>query len=101
MKRINCWEFMKCGREPGGDKAGEMGVCPAASEERYHGIQGGKNAGRVCWIVAGTMCKGEVKGTFAMKYSNCKKCPFYKKVVEEEKLLFRLFEGAGKKAGIP
>jgi hypothetical protein len=83
---------MKCGREPGGEKVSEMGVCPAASEKRFHGVQGGKNAGRVCWIVAGTMCNSEVKGTFAIKYSDCKKCPFYKKVRKEERLLSRLFE---------
>jgi len=25
---LNCWEFKKCGREPGGEKASELGICP-------------------------------------------------------------------------
>jgi len=98
MRRLNCWEFMKCGREPGGEKADELGVCPAATEERYDGIQGGKNAGRVCWLIAGTMCNGKVTGTFALKYSDCKKCPFYNKVKKEEgSPVSRIFEVIGKK----
>jgi hypothetical protein len=90
MKKINCWEFMKCGREPGGKHADELGVCPATTDTRYEGIQGGRNAGRVCWVVVGTMCGGEVKGTFARKYHDCKRCEFYKKVRKEESLLHRL-----------
>jgi len=31
-KKKNCWEFMKCGREPGGVNAIELGVCRAATE---------------------------------------------------------------------
>ena len=27
----NCWEVKQCGRQPGGPKAGEFGVCPAAT----------------------------------------------------------------------
>lgn len=34
MSRTNCWEYFKCGREPGGSKVDELGVCPAATEER-------------------------------------------------------------------
>ncbi|MGE5894124.1 MAG: two-CW domain-containing protein [bacterium] len=92
MKKLNCWEFMKCGREPGGKHADELGVCPAATNERYDGIQGGRNAGRVCWVVVGTMCGGEVTGTFAKKYLDCRKCEFYKKAREEESLLHRMYK---------
>jgi len=97
MKKKNCWEVMKCGREPGGDRVGELGVCPAAIEKRFDGVQGGKNAGRACWLIAGTMCDGEVTGTFALKYSDCKKCPFYKKVQKEEKIHGLLYEKLEKK----
>jgi hypothetical protein len=82
--KINCWEYMKCGREPGGENADEMGVCPAATYERLDGIHRGRNAGRVCWIVAGTMCGGDVQGTFANKYKDCRECSFYQLVREEE-----------------
>ena len=82
--KLNCWEFKKCGREPGGAKVHELGVCPAATEERLEGVHGGNKAGRACWIVAGTFCKGETQGTFAQKYGNCIRCDFYQMVKEEE-----------------
>ncbi len=53
---MNCWEFKKCERQPEGRKAVERGVCPAAVEKRLDIFHGGKNAGRACWVAAGTMC---------------------------------------------
>ena len=84
MKRQNCWEYMKCGRQPGGDKAAELGVCPAADDRSYDGINCGKNAGRFCWAVAGTFCGGKVQGTFADKRESCLSCVFFNKVRAEE-----------------
>jgi hypothetical protein len=84
MKKLNCWEFKKCGREPGGDSVNDLGVCPAASETRLNGIHNGKNAGRACWVIAGTMCRGKIFGTFAEQYENCIACNFFKKVRKEE-----------------
>lgn len=81
---LNCWEFMKCGREPGGEKAAEMGVCPAATEARADGINSGKNGGRACWAIAGTLCRGKVQGSYALKCRDCMKCAFYQRVVNEE-----------------
>ncbi len=63
----NCWEFMKCGREKGGNKAGELGICPAHPEK-----------GRECWKVAGTFCGGKVQGTEAQKHDTCLVCDWYK-----------------------
>lgn len=83
MKK-NCWEIKNCGRQFGGEKAEELGVCPAASYTKLDSAHGGKNAGRVCWVVAGTMCGGEVQGSFARKYEDCRKCEFYQRVREEE-----------------
>ncbi len=83
MKK-NCWEFMACGREPGGKNADKLGVCPAAAETRLEGVHHGKNAGRTCWVVAGTLCGGEVQGTFAKKFCDCLKCPFFQLVQKEE-----------------
>ena len=79
----NCWEHKKCGREPGGAKTGTLGVCPAATESRLDGTHEGKNAGRACWVVAGTLCGGEVQGTFAKKFAGCEKCDFYLSVQQE------------------
>lgn len=83
MKR-NCWEVMNCGREPSGKNVYEMGECPASTYDKLDGAHGGKNAGRVCWVVAGTMCGGEVVGSFARKYQDCRKCEFYQLVKQEE-----------------
>jgi hypothetical protein len=90
MKNVNCWEFKRCGREPGGAKAEELGVCPAATSAESTGINGGKQGGRFCWAVRKTLCEGDVQGTFAMKIVACKDCEFYQKVKEEEGKDFRL-----------
>lgn len=89
MKKLNCWEYKKCGREPGGANI-DLGVCPSSVEKKLHGTHGGTNAGRACWVVAGTMCGGNVQGTFAKKCRNCEHCDFYKKVIAEEDKQFQL-----------
>ncbi|MBI4689332.1 MAG: hypothetical protein HY754_03555 [Nitrospirae bacterium] len=83
MKK-NCWEIKNCGRYNGGEHVGDLGKCPAASEKRLDGIHDGTNAGRACWVIAGTLCRGEVQGSFAQKYKNCEKCDFYQGVRKEE-----------------
>lgn len=83
-KKLNCWEAKKCGREPNGAKAKELGVCPVTVEDRLDGIHGGRHAGRACWVVAGSLCGGKVQGTFAAKFENCETCDFYATVRQEE-----------------
>ena len=80
----NCWEMKKCGREFGGEKVEELGVCPAAIHSEYDGTNGGKYGGRFCWAIAGTLCRGRIQGTFAIKLTNCLYCGFLKQVNEEE-----------------
>ena len=82
--QMNCWEHKRCGRQQGGTKVMELGVCPAAIETKLDGVHYGKNAGRSCWVVAGTLCHGEIQGTFAQKNHACEKCDFYQKVKKEE-----------------
>lgn len=84
MPKLNCWEFERCGRQPSGDKAHEFGVCPASTERRVHGVNGGINAGRACWAIAGTFCRGKTQGSVAEKIGTCLKCDFYKLVMSEE-----------------
>ncbi|MFA6217517.1 MAG: hypothetical protein WDL87_07725 [Candidatus Omnitrophota bacterium] len=84
MVKKNCWEVKKCGREPGGAKVKELGVCPAAIEGSVNGVNCGKNAGRCCWAVAGTFCDDKVSGSFASKITSCVNCDFFKTVVLEE-----------------
>ena len=81
---LNCWEFKQCGRESGGKHAIDLGVCPAATDSRFTGINGGESAGRYCWRIAGTLCDGEVQGIFAEKALTCCKCDFFLQVVKEE-----------------
>ncbi len=82
---LNCWEFMRCGREPGGAEAERLGPCPAATDRSYHGLNEGLNGGRICWAVAGTCCGGKVQGTFAEKRSSCVDCDFFKKIHQEQR----------------
>ena len=56
----NCWEYYDCPKE-------RQNVCSAFQ----------KNAGRICWQVAGTLCEGKAKGFFANKIGDCMKCEFY------------------------
>ncbi|MFP4054542.1 MAG: two-CW domain-containing protein, partial [Phycisphaerae bacterium] len=32
---INCWEFLHCGRQPGGSNVSEFGHCPASVAEEH------------------------------------------------------------------
>ncbi|MFQ6103383.1 MAG: two-CW domain-containing protein [Candidatus Glassbacteria bacterium] len=84
QRRLNCWEFKKCGREPGGENVAELGVCPASIDSSCDGLNGGKNGGRICWSIAGTLCEGITEGTFARKFETCMECDFFMKVMGEE-----------------
>jgi methyl-accepting chemotaxis protein len=66
-KTQECWEFKRCGREKGGQKVSEMGVCPAWP-----------NHGKDCAIVKGTFCGGTVQGDYASKIAHCAKCDYFK-----------------------
>jgi len=84
MEKMNCWEIKQCGREPGGSNESTLGVCPAASTKECDGVNGGKNAGRICWAIAGTFCSGKIQGTFAQKQVSCMTCDVFKRVKAEE-----------------
>lgn len=80
----NCWEIKECDREFGGARSRELGVCPATTEEGFDGVNSGKKGGRICWAVTGTLCGGEVQGTFAKKRASCMACEVFKTVKKEE-----------------
>ncbi len=80
---INCWEFKKCGRQPDGEMVDTKGPCPAAIKTIHHRKNGGINAGRYCWKVAGTLCGGKAEGTFAAMIRDCSTCDFYLLVKRE------------------
>ncbi len=84
MGKLNCWEIKQCGREKGGSKSQDLGICPASLDESCNGINKGKNAGRICWAIAGTFCGSQVQGDFAQKSVSCMSCEVFKHTKLEE-----------------
>lgn len=84
MKRKNCWEVKKCGRQPGGNKVDESGVCPAASSSEYNGMNNGTFRGRFCWTVEGTLCDICKQKTLAEKLMDCINCDHFREVNNDE-----------------
>jgi hypothetical protein len=80
MKKENCWEIKRCGQGP--DAKND---CPAARDSSLHGIHGGTNAGRACWVVAGTCGDIAATGQFAKQLKDCLRCDFYKGVESAER----------------
>ena len=72
---MNCWEFMECGREDGGINSSKLGICPSYPDKR-----------KCCARVSGTLCGGELQGTFAIKLINCMECKYYKSEYYERKM---------------
>ena len=91
MSKQNCWEFFKCGRQAGGTKANEFGICPATAFFAADGFCDGRNGGRACMFVTGTLCAGKIQGTAKDKEKNCMECKFYKKVWDEEGAKMSIF----------
>lgn len=84
MRKLNCWEFKRCGRQPGGSNVHDLGECPAACTSATNGLNDGRCGGRVCWAVSGTLCGGQAQGSFAKKIPACLDCDFYKIVAAEQ-----------------
>ncbi len=84
MAKQNCWELSQCGRQTGGNRAGEFGVCPAVLDASLNGLNAGTNGGRMCWVVSGTFCDGEIQGTAARKALTCRFCDVYRAIRDEE-----------------
>jgi hypothetical protein len=59
--KVNCWEFMGC-------KEDKTKKCPAFI----------KNAGKVCWLVAGAMGNDKPRCVFFEELGDCTKCDFYR-----------------------
>jgi len=85
-RRTNCWEVVRCGREPGGANAEKEGVCPAATEASADGVNSGTNGGRICWAISGTFCGKKPTGYEASLLVSCLSCDFFTRVLKEEGL---------------
>ncbi|MBI4685105.1 MAG: GGDEF domain-containing protein [Nitrospirae bacterium] len=60
---IRCWEKKNCIKRD----------CPAYMN----------TCGR-CWLIAGTLCSGEVQGEFALQYKSCTDCNVYQEAVNKD-----------------
>ncbi|HEX8949509.1 MAG TPA: hypothetical protein VF790_11135 [Dissulfurispiraceae bacterium] len=98
-RRMNCWEFMKCGREIGGARAEDLGVCAAAVCPHADGINRGVNGGRICWAIVGTYSCYVGKSSLTGKKVLCYDCEFHKKVLAEEGLID--LDSSGKRRSRP
>lgn len=87
MSKLNCWEFMKCGKN-GADTTGSV-ICPIATESAADGLNGGKNGGRICWVIVDMFCEQKQKIQCCRSHSKspCFSCEFRFKVMAEEGLL--------------
>lgn len=81
MSKKNCWEFRNCGRESAG--LGDS-PCPACTCKDLDGANGGRNAGRACWVAAGSLNDDEQSGQHPHTQKHCWMCDFFNAVREEE-----------------
>lgn len=85
--KLNCWEFSHCIYGPEAEHR-----CPAALNIVSNGMNGGKNAGRLCWTIPNTLCFNKSMGQFAEKKEQCFSCDFFRLVRKEEGNNFHLFK---------
>jgi hypothetical protein len=88
-RKLNCWEFKKCGREKGGVLVDILGECPVSTAMKYDGLNDGIGAGRACWMVPDAACRTDA--TLQPRLNPCHTCEFYRRVVfeEEDNILFK------------
>ena len=87
MHKLNCWEFMKCGKEEHGEKLNGSGPCPVSVESSAHGLNGGVNGGRICWVITDILHQCDVNCSHVHHKSSCFSCEFRYKVTAEEGLI--------------
>ena len=84
MKKKQCWEVKKCGRQPEGENIDKHGICPAALPNEHDGLNEGEYGGRFCWAIAGTLCGEEPQGIYSEKIITCLSCEFLQQIEKEE-----------------
>lgn len=88
--KSNCWDITQCGRELGGKRAAEAGVCATSTNVFFDGTNGGSNAGRCCWRVSGTLFRGDGQCELLAKVGSCQNCHVFTMVKQEEGMSLRL-----------
>lgn len=81
-KKLNCWEFKKCGREPGGRNIAQYGICSIPVAVDSDGMNDGKNGGRACWLWRESACGDIMRKCSVEEIRECRECDFYKSVSE-------------------
>ncbi|MBF0341335.1 MAG: hypothetical protein HQL95_10300 [Magnetococcales bacterium] len=91
---MNCWDFFQCTRSRHGARV-DGTLCPVSLMTAYGGCNGGKDAGRSCWMVEGTYCTeskcgpADDRGGFVYKKDHCNTCAFKALVKKEEGVAFQ------------
>jgi len=81
--KINCWDYKNCGRTIKDRNAKAPAICPAFSHTALNGINGGKNGGRSCWLIPGTLCGRRIQRSCVTKSLACSLCDFKRFVLRE------------------
>ncbi|MBF0589505.1 MAG: hypothetical protein HQL53_10270 [Magnetococcales bacterium] len=74
QRKLNCWEYSQCGKE---------NYCLSGTSTTYDGIFGGKNGGRFCAFIEGTLCKDGIPMDTMEKMKKCAKCDFFKEIISD------------------
>ena len=83
----NCWEIKGCGAErlsPNDPRS-----CPVPTQRSLDGVNGGRGAGRACWMVPGARCRSEAGGRMPTLCSSCEVVAEVRR--DEGELDFQLF----------
>jgi len=85
--KLNCWEFMKCGKGPDSAINNGADICPVASAVIADGLNGGENGGRICWIISENYFKNKIQCSENKVSHSCYACEFRYLVTMDEGLL--------------
>jgi hypothetical protein len=88
MRKLNCWEYTRCGKEHGA--VDPRACCPVSTYASAHGVNQGESAGRLCWSIPGSHCRGQ-EGTDDPDGvpEACERCGFHALVLAEEGVSFQ------------
>ncbi len=89
-KKLNCWEFKKCGRQEGGENAGVLGGCPVCSAKEADGFNDGVNGGRGCAYIVGSFSPGVIDDVEQNKKADCSNCEFYHLLKRDSRIQMRV-----------
>lgn len=88
--KMNCWEYFKCGKDVQSKQEDETKkVCNVSITQNINHVNSGRNAGRICWDITGSLCDTFEKGDMIYKEKKCETCEFKALVEKEERENYR------------